>query len=95
MAILEVSFMARKRRVYSKEFKVEAIRLITQGGLKVSEVSSDLDISPSLLRSWKKQLAESGSDAFPGKGRRTDLEEENRRLQREVAKLKQEREFLI
>jgi transposase-like protein len=91
---MEVSIMARKRRVHSTEFKLEAIRLLEDGKLKISEVARDLDISPGLLRSWRKKYSELGKDAFPGHGNLSDVEAENRRLRRENAKLKQEREFL-
>ena len=86
--------MARKRRVHSPEFKLEAIRLLEEGNLKVSEVARDLDITPSLLRSWRKKFSALGKDAFPGHGNLSDVESENRRLRQENAKLKQERDFL-
>ena len=86
--------MVRKRRVHSTEFKLEAIRLLEDGNLKISEVARDLDICPSLLRSWRRKLAKQGMDAFPGHGKVSDVEAENLRLRKENAKLKQERDFL-
>jgi len=86
--------MARKRRVHSSEFKLEAIRLLEAGNLKISEVARDLDVTPGLLRSWRKKFSEQGADAFPGHGQVSDVEAENLRLRKENAKLKQERDFL-
>ena len=86
--------MARERRVHSTEFKLEAIRLLEDGNLKISEVSRDLDIAPSLLRTWRRKFSELGKDAFPGHGNLSDVEADNRRLRQENTKLKQERDFL-
>ena len=72
--------MARKRRVHSTEFKLEASRLLENGNLKISEVSRDLDIAPSLLRTWRRKFPELGKDAFPGHGNLPDVEADNRRL---------------
>jgi transposase len=86
--------MARKRRIHSVEFKLEAVRLLEDGDRKISEVARDLDITPGLLRTWRNKLSEQGKDAFPGHGNLPDAEAENRRLRQENAKLKQERDFL-
>ncbi len=86
--------MSRKRRVHSTEFKLEAIRLLESGKLTITEVARDLDITPGLLRSWRRKFSEQGPDAFPGHGRVSDMEAENLRLRKENAKLKQERDFL-
>ncbi len=86
--------MARKRRVHSPEFKLEAIRLLENSKLKISEVARDLDVDPGQLRVWRRKFYEEGKDAFPGHGNLTDVEAENRRLQRENTELKKERDFL-
>ena len=86
--------MAKKRRVYTAEFKLEAVRLLENSKLTVSEVARDLDVAPGRLRAWRREFNESGNSAFPGHGNLTDLEAENRRLQRENTKLKKERDFL-
>ncbi len=86
--------MAKKRKVYTPEFKLEAIRLLENSKLTVSEVARDLGVDPGRLRAWRRELAEGGKNAFPGHGNLTDLEAENRRLQRDLAKVKKERDFL-
>lgn len=86
--------MSETRRKYTREFKIEAVRLVTEGGQGVAETARELGINANLLGRWKRQLAEDGEEAFPGKGRLKPLEEEVRRLQGEVKRLRQERDFL-
>jgi transposase len=86
--------MKRSRRSFSAEFKQEAVRLMRQEGQSLSAVSRDLELDPKMLRRWRQELEQEGSEAFPGKGhQRADLEE-LRRLRREVARLTMEREIL-
>lgn len=86
--------MARTRRKFSKEFKTEAVRLVTEGGMSISQVAKDLDIRPNLLGRWKKQLTENPDEAFPGKGHQTPEQEELNKLRRKVIQLEQERDIL-
>jgi transposase len=60
----------------------------------MTQIARDLGISGSALHSWRKQFADFGEQAFPGKGHQTELEEENRRLRRENDILQQERDVL-
>ena len=85
--------MARARRKFSREFKIEAVKLVTEGGMSISQVARDLDIGRSLLARWKKQLQED-SDAFPGKGHQRPDQEELTRLRRRVTQLEMERDIL-
>jgi len=82
--------MAREQRTFTPEFKLEAVRLAQTSGKSVSQVARDLGIADSTLFHWCKQLAEQGVEAFPGSGHQTALEEENRRLKRELERLQQE-----
>lgn len=84
--------MAVHRKQYTKEFKEEAVRLITQGGISLSQVSRDLDVNQNVLRRWKQELEQHGSQAFPGQG--VPIEQELARLRRENEVLRQEREVL-
>jgi transposase len=87
--------MAKKeQRVFTQEFKREAVQLAETSGKSKTQIARDLGISDSALHAWRKQFAANGNQAFPGKGHQTELEEENRRLQRENDILKQEREVL-
>jgi transposase len=83
--------MPKKRRKYSREFKIEAVRMVSEGGRSVAETARELSISPNLLTRWKQQFSASGDQAFPGKGR---LADEVRRLQLELKRVQQERDFL-
>jgi transposase len=70
----------RKRRAYSREFKVEAVRLITEKGYSIAEASRNLGVGYSVLRRWKNQLVEDPQHAFPGKGRLKAPEDQIRQL---------------
>ena len=86
--------MAKSRRTFTPEFKAEAVQLVTEQGKSIAEVARDLDLSESLLRSWKTALAAGGAQAFPGRGNPPALEEELRRLRAENKRLTMERDIL-
>jgi transposase len=86
--------MAATRRKYSREFKVEAVRMITEKGLPVTQVARDLGIDRTLLTKWKHEVIADPREAFPGKGRLKTVDEELHRLRKEVETLKQERDIL-
>lgn len=86
--------MRRTRRTYSKEFKVEAVRLFTHGGHSLSQVARDLEVDRKLLKKWQDQLEREGTQAFPGKGQLKPEDEEMRRLRRELERVREEREIL-
>ncbi len=83
-----------KRRSFDRAFKVAAVQLVTEDGRKVAEVARELGINANQLHRWKRQLAEDGEIAFPGKGWLTPEQEELRRLRRENADLREERDIL-
>jgi len=60
--------MVQKRKNYSKQFKIDAVKLITEQGYKVSEAAQNLGIHHSSIRRWKNQLEVDSNQAFPGKG---------------------------
>jgi transposase len=86
--------MKKPRQKYTREFKVEAVRMVTEQGLSIAQVSRDLGVSANMLSRWKKQFGEDPGFAFPGKGKLKPQDEELRRLRRENAILRQERDFL-
>src|SRR3954466_3288619 len=86
--------MAKQRRNYTREFKVEAVQRIASEGKSLAEVARELGLGESLLRSWKTALAAEGEQAFPGKGHLPAVEEELRRLRAENQRLRMERELL-
>ena len=86
--------MARQRRSYTREFKVEAVKLVTEKGYSVAEAARSLDIGETLLRSWKTALENQGEQAFPGHGNLPAIEEELRQLRAENKRLQMERDIL-
>ncbi len=84
----------RERRIFDREFKAEAVRMITERGLKVSEVARDLGIHPNMLSRWKQEYLADRRNAAYSKRHMTIEEEELIRLRREVADLQEERDIL-
>lgn len=84
-----------KRRKYTKEFKLEAVKLLEgRGDRTVADVAQSLGVAENLLFSWRKRF---GTDAAlaqtNGRGETTD--EEVKRLRKEVAQLRRDREVLL
>jgi len=86
--------MTTKRKSYSTQFKIDAVKLVTEGGYKITEASRNLEINPTVLRKWKDQLKGESNQAFPGKGHMTPEKEELHRLREENKRLRMEREIL-
>ncbi len=84
--------MKTLKKSYTLEFKQEAVRLVSQGGVTVAQGARDLGINYNMLARWKRELQLNGERAFPGKGRPQD--EEMDRLKRENEVLRQERDIL-
>jgi len=87
--------MSQKRRQFTREFKLEAVRLVNSGR-SVSKVAAELGIRPDMLRTWKRQVegTDSLKEVFRGHGRVTSQEQELRRLRQELARVTEERDFL-
>lgn len=83
-----------RRRVFSREFKLEAVKLVTERGVAVAQASRDLDVAESVLRRWIRDVAADALHAFPGHGQVRPEQQEIERLRREVAKLRAERDIL-
>jgi transposase len=86
--------MQKVQKTYTQEFKREAVRLAQTSGKSIAQVARELGISDSAIHQWRKELAEHGPEAFPGSGHQAALEEENRRLKRELERTRQERDIL-
>lgn len=83
-----------QKKVYTEEYKKEIIRLVTEGGKKVSEVAKDIGVAEVSLRRWIKQYREHGENAFPGKGHLRPEDDEMRRLKKRLADIEEENEIL-
>jgi transposase len=86
--------MGKSQPTYTKEFKQQAVQLFETSGKNKTQIARDLGISDSALSKWCKECGERGEVAFPGKGHQIPVEEENRKLKREVEILRQERDIL-
>jgi transposase len=86
--------MDTTKRVFTAEFKREALNLLETSGKSLAQIARDLGISDNTLHGWKQQMRQHGQDAFPGSGHQTPQEEELHRLRRENEVLRQERDIL-
>ena len=86
--------MTNKRKQYSKQFKIDAVKRVTEQGYKVSEAARSLGIHAGILRRWKEQLTAEYRHAFPGNGKMNSEKEELIRLRQENKQLKMEKEIL-
>ena len=81
-----------KKRFFSKEMKREAVRMVKGGQRPAAQIARDLGIQPALLYDWVKKFKEEAPtvDTAPS----AEMVKELRRLQRENARLREEREIL-
>ena len=86
--------MTNKRKQYSKQFKIDAVKLVTEQGYQVSEAARSLGIHEGILRRWKEQLTAEDTHAFLGNGKMNSEKEELIRLRQENKQLKMEKEIL-
>lgn len=86
--------MNGKRRLYSREFKLEAIRMTETSGKTILEIEDDLGIPHGMLNKWRRKLKREGDEAFRGQGQLKAEDEELRQLRQENELLRQEREIL-
>lgn len=84
----------RQRRLFTREFKDDAVRQVVDAGKRASSVAREVGISEGLLGRWVRETKALGSERFVGTGHQTTLEEENRRLRKENARLSEERTIL-
>ena len=86
--------MTLQKRTYPPEFKREAIQLWQSSNKSAATIENELGITPGLLSRWKRKQEKKGPQAFPGKGRLSPEQETMRRLEKENAILRQERDIL-
>ena len=86
----EVTTMTRKRRKFSKEFKLETVKLVKEGPRSIGEDARDLDLTESAVRNWVREF---DVDAGVREGVSTGELEELRRLRSENRQLRMERDI--
>lgn len=80
----------KKMRRFDKEFKISAVKMITEADHSVAEVARSLDISVNVLYNWKKKYAGEGAKAFVGKGHLTEFSA----LRKQLREVTMERDIL-
>lgn len=83
----------QKRRKYSREYKLEAVRLVQQSDSPLSQVAHNLGINNNVLACWVKEFSEPTKKSFSGQSSPRD--KRVARLKRELQQVKQEPDFLI
>jgi len=86
--------MGERNRHFTREFKLDAVQLVTEKGMPVGKVARDLDIHPNLLHLWRRRFMKDGDKAFVGKGRVQPEEAEIKRLRKELEKVREQRDIL-
>ena len=89
----EVTMSNQERRRYSREFKLEAVRLSHEPGKTIAQVARELNIKAHELYRWCYEVKEHAGDSFPGHGHyrpKSELEI----LKREITLLREERDIL-
>jgi transposase len=86
--------MNKKRRVYDKQFKIDAVRFYEESGKKLTEVENELGTGAGCISHWRRELEDEKDEAFRGNGNMTEEQKELTRLRKEVEVLREEREIL-
>ena len=89
--------MTGKRKVYDREFKINAVKLIFQDGRTMKEVAADLGVNYYTLAEWKSQYEKKGERAFSGHGRAvydSESEKEIAELRKRLRRVEMERDIL-
>jgi transposase len=81
------------RKTYTEQFKSDAVNLATSGGKTVRQIARDLHLEPGTLHTWIRERGKRAGDAIVAP-KAEALEEEVRRLRRDLAAVTDERDFL-
>jgi transposase len=82
------------RRKFTREFKLEAVRLIQEQIVPVSQVCRDMELHESVVRRWMREADRAGGEVFPGHGQMKPRDAELSKLQRELRRVTAERDIL-
>jgi len=86
--------MATRRRRFDKQFKLDALKMVSESDRSLASIARDLGVHPNVLYRWRDEFEADAGEAFPGKGKLKPEDEELRKLRREVETLKEERDIL-
>ena len=84
------------KRTFSPDFKMQAVKLVTEQGYSIAKAAENLGICKSILAKWKRSAStfESQTDAFPGRGNLKLSEIAYKKLQKELSDTQKERDIL-
>ena len=83
-----------ERLKFSRERKLEAVRLVSERGVAMAQAALDLGLHVNVLRKWLREQSADPQQAFPAHGQMKPKQLEIEKLRREVTKLKAERDIL-
>jgi len=83
----------QRRKFFSREFKLEAVKLVRERGMAVAQAARGLDLHENVLRKWVREAEADPQSAFPGNGQMKPEQQEIERLRRELARMKAERDI--
>lgn len=86
----------RTRRTYTQDFKVEAVKLVTEQGYTVTEAAKNLGVGLSTLNKWKcaYEQTQDVQSAFPGQGYQKPDDARLKQMEKELEKVRRERDIL-
>jgi transposase len=85
--------MVKSRRVFTREFKLAAIKEL-ESGKPLGYVARQLEVNPNTLHRWRREFREQPMKAFSGQGRRVLAESREAELERKIGQLTMEKDFL-
>ena len=85
--------MGLSRRLFTKEFKLAAVRRLEQG-VTIAEVARALEVNPNVLHRWRREFRQGPGNAFPGHGKQRWSEGRIAELERKIGQLTMENDFL-
>jgi transposase len=86
--------MGNQRRTYTKEFKLETLKLAETSEKSVSQIEREMGLPAGVIFRWQRQLRQDGDKAFPGHGNLKEAETRIEQLEKEVSNLRMERDIL-
>jgi transposase-like protein len=85
--------MGLSRRIFTKEFKLAAVRRLEQG-VSIGEVARALELNPNVLHRWRREIRQGPGNVFPGNGRQRWSEGRIAELERKIGQQALELDFL-
>ena len=79
-----------KKKRFDRDFKISAVKMVTQEGHTAAEVARSLGIHANQLYNWKRKYSDDGEKAFPGKGHLTEISA----LRKQLREVEMERDIL-